>query len=165
MAPLKPGEAFPDGVVFTTVAPNDKDITACGLPIKYNASEQFKGNKAILVAVPGAFTPACQEQHLQSYLANLDRLKAKGVDTIVVIAYNDAWVMDAWRKANGVQDPSVIFANDDDNNFSKSLGWTNGQRLGRYLIIVDHGKVVYADIETVKGSIEKSGAEAALAHL
>jgi len=73
--------------------------------------------------------------------------------------------MDAWRKANNVKDPSVVFASDDNSSFSRSLGWTNGPRLGRYLILVDHGKVVYADIETVKGSIEKSGAEVALAHL
>jgi len=165
MAPLKPGDSFPDGVAFTYIAPNENAITACGLPVKYNASEEFKSKKVVLVAVPGAFTPTCQEQHIQSYLASLDQLKAKGVDTIVVIAYNDQWVMDAWRKANGIKDPSVIFASDDGISFSKSLDWTMGERTGRYLIVVDHGKVVYADIDTKRGSIEKSGAEAALAHL
>lgn len=165
MASLTPGQSFPDNVVFTSVALDEKAITACGLPIKYNASEEFKSKKAVLIAVPGAFSPTCQEMHLPSYLANLDQLKAKGVDTLVVIASNDHWVMDAWRKANGVKDPSVIFASDDEASFSKSLGWATGQRAGRYLIIVDHGKVVHADIETVRGSVEKVGAEAALAHL
>jgi len=49
--------------------------------------------------------------------------------------------------------------------FSKSLGWFNGERANRYAILVDHGKVVYAERETVPKSIEKSGAEAILAKL
>lgn len=165
MAPLKPGEFFPEGVTFTYVAPSEDAITACGLPITYKASEEFKDKKVVLIAVPGAFTPTCQEKHIQSYLENLDELKAKGVDAVVVVAFNDHWVMDAWRKANAVKDPSVIFASDAGLAFSKSLGWSDGERAARYLIVVDQGKVVYAGIDTVRGSIEKSGAKAALAHL
>jgi alkyl hydroperoxide reductase 1 len=60
------------------------------------------------VAVPGAFTPTCQEQHITSYLGNLDKLKAKGVDSVVFIASNDAFVMSAWGKANGIKDDSIV---------------------------------------------------------
>lgn len=60
------------------------------------------------MAVPGAFTPTCQEQHLTSYLAHLDDLKAKGVDQVIFIASNDAWVMSAWGKANGVNDEKIV---------------------------------------------------------
>jgi len=49
--------------------------------------------------------------------------------------------------------------------FSKSIGWVNGDRTKRYAIVVDHGKVVYADVDEVRGSIEKSGAEGVLAKL
>ena len=47
-------------------------------------------------------------------------------------------------------------------NFSKSIGWDKGDRTQRYAIVVDHGKIVYADVDTEKGSIAKSGAEAVL---
>lgn len=62
----------------------------------------------MLVAVPGAFTPTCQEQHVTSYLANLAQFRDKGVDRVVFIASNDAFVMSAWGKANGVQDESIV---------------------------------------------------------
>ncbi len=58
--------------------------------------------------MPGAFTPTCQEQHITSYLANLEKLKAKGVDNVIFIAYNDAFVMSAWGKANGINDESIV---------------------------------------------------------
>ncbi len=55
---------------------------------------------------------------------------------------------------------------DGDNAFSRSIGWVNDQRQRpqRYAVIIDHGKVVYADLD-VQGSIEKSGAEAVLSKL
>jgi alkyl hydroperoxide reductase 1 len=104
------------------------------------------------VSVPGAFTPTCQEQHIVSYLKSRDALKAKGVDQIIVLASNDHWVMAAWGKANGVADDSIVsasmqnipisaptnkqlFVTDVDAEFSKSLGWANGARTGRYDIM------------------------------
>ncbi|KAK3394071.1 Redoxin [Podospora didyma] len=166
MPGLKAGDSFPEGVTFTYVAPTGQaDLTACGLPIKYDASKEFKTKKAIVVAVPGAFTPTCQEQHITSYLANLDKLKAKGVDQVIFIASNDHWVMAAWGKANGVVDDSILFMSDAGLEFSKSIGWTKGDRTLRYAIIVDHGKVVYADIDDVPKSIAKSGAEVVLSKL
>lgn len=64
----------------------------------------------VLVGVPGAFTPTCQLQHITSYTAPgvLDRLRAKGVNQVVVISANDQWVMAAWGKANGVLHDSPI---------------------------------------------------------
>jgi alkyl hydroperoxide reductase 1 len=69
---------------------------------------EFQTKKVVLVAVPGAFTPTCQEQHVTSYLANLEQFKAKGVDNIIFIAMNDPFVMSAWGKANGVKDESIV---------------------------------------------------------
>lgn len=54
---------------------------------------------------------------------------------------------------------------DSDAQFSKSIGWEKGGRTGRYALVVDHGKVVYADADTVPGSIANSGAEGVLAKL
>ncbi|GAB0132037.1 hypothetical protein EsDP_00000487 [Epichloe bromicola] len=162
MSGLKVGDSFPEGVKFSYVAPSGDDILSCGVPGPYDASAEFRNKKVVLVAVPGAFTPTCQASHLPSYINNREALRAKGVDQVVVVAYNDAFVMSAWGKANNVRDDFIIFA--DDNGFSKSIGWTLGERTARYAIAVDHGKVVYAEKEDGKG-IDKSGAEAVLAKL
>ncbi|KAK3330553.1 Redoxin [Apodospora peruviana] len=166
MSGLKAGDSFPEGVTFTYVPPTgDLNVTTCGVPIKYHASKEFQDKKVVVVAVPGAFTPTCQEQHITSYLSNLSALKEKGVDQVIFIASNDAWVMSAWGKANGIKDESILFMSDAGTEFSKSIGWVNGDRTLRYAIVVDHGKVVYADIDDVRGSIAKSGAEGVLAKL
>lgn len=166
MSGLKQGDAFPEGVTFQYVAPSgDTDLTVCGMPGPYDASKEFKDKKVVLVAVPGAFTPTCQVSHVTSYIKNLDKLKAAGVDQVIFIASNDAWVMAAWGKANGIKDDSILFMSDAETAFSKSIGWVNGDRTKRYAIIVDHGKVVYADVDDKRGSIENSGAEAVLAKL
>lgn len=63
---------------------------------------------------PGAFTPTCSLSHLPGYIQNLPQLKAKGVDIVAVLAFNDAWVMSAWGKANKVTDKDFVcfvFAN------------------------------------------------------
>ena len=69
---------------------------------------EFKEKKVVLVSVPGAFTPTCQNNHVPGYIKLLPELKKKGVDQIVVVAYNDAFVMAAWGKANGVKDDSIV---------------------------------------------------------
>ena len=70
--------------------------------------KEFKNKKVVLVAVPGAFTPTCQVSHVPSYLNNADKLKAQGVDQVLVIASNDPFVMSAWAKANGIKDSSFF---------------------------------------------------------
>jgi alkyl hydroperoxide reductase 1 len=167
MTTLKVGDSFPEGIAFTYVpyTPENGDITSCGVPQKFDASQEFKNKKVVIVAVPGAFTPTCQASHLPSYINNKEKLKAQGVDQVVVIAFNDAWVMSAWGKANGISDDFFIFANDTDIKFSTAIGWTAGERTARYAIVVDHGKVTYAELETEKGSIAKSGADAVIAKL
>ncbi|ORY60527.1 putative peroxisomal membrane protein [Pseudomassariella vexata] len=166
MSELKAGDSFPEGVSFTYVppSPDTSDITACGIPVKYNASEEIKDKKVVIVAVPGAFTPTCQNQHITGYISKLSELKSKGVDQLIVIAFNDAWVMSAWGKANGIKDDSILFMSDDGNAFSQTLGWTMGARTARYAIVVENGKVVYAEKEPAKG-VTVSGADAVLAKL
>ncbi|KAK1763529.1 Redoxin [Phialemonium atrogriseum] len=166
MSALNAGDSFPEGVTFTYIPYTEekKDLIACGIPIKYDASKEFSNKKVVLVAVPGAFTPTCQEQHVVSYIRNATELKAKGVDHVVIIASNDAFVMSAWGKANGVSGDFIIFASDAGLEFSKRIGWTAGDRTLRYAVIVDHGKVTYAEKDVPK-SIAASGAEGVLAKL
>ncbi|KAH8661912.1 peroxisomal matrix protein [Xylariales sp. PMI_506] len=166
MSALKAGDSFPEGVVFTYVppAPATSDIKACGMPIKFDASKEFKDKKVVLVSVPGAFTPTCQVTHVTGYIEKLSELKKAGADLVIFIAYNDAFVMSAWGKANDITDDSILFMSDDEATFSNSIGWTLGARTARYAIVIDHGKVVYAEKEPAKG-VTVSGVDAALAKL
>lgn len=72
-----------------------------------NSILEWAGKKVVLFSVPGAFTPGCSAKHLPGYIKNLSSLKSKGADIIACIAYNDAFVMSAWGKANGIKDEIV----------------------------------------------------------
>jgi len=162
---LKAGDSFPEGVVFSTVPyVEESAITSCGIPQNYNASKEFANKKVVLFSVPGAFTPGCSVKHLPGFIENYDKIKAKGVDIVAVLAYNDAWVMNAWSKANGIKNDDIVFLTDVDTKFSKSIGWNLGDRTARYAIIIDHGKVVYAEKEP-GGDVSVSGADAVLSKL
>ncbi|KAI9838948.1 MAG: Peroxiredoxin Asp f3 [Sarea resinae] len=158
--PLKVGDKFPSGVVFSYVPyTEDKgDIKACGIPINYDASKEFANKKVALFAVPGAFTPGCSARHLPGYIENFDALKKKGVDLVACIAFNDAYVMSAWGKANGVKGDDFLFLSDPGAKFSQSIGWTLGERTDRYAIVIDHGTVTYAEKETGPGEVTVSTA-------
>ena len=56
----------------------------------------------------GAFTPVCSANHVPEYIQKLPELRAKGVDVVAVLAYNDAYVMSAWGKANGVTGDDIV---------------------------------------------------------
>lgn len=71
---------------------------------------ELANKKVVIVAVPGAFTPTCSAAHLPSYIENKDKLKAKGVDEVIFLAHNDAFVMSGWGKANGITDGSIVSA-------------------------------------------------------
>lgn len=64
----------------------------------------------MLFAVPGAFTPGCSVRHLPGYIEKIEEIRGKGVDLVVVIASNDAFVMSAWGKVNGIKDEIVSFS-------------------------------------------------------
>ncbi|KAJ5502775.1 Redoxin [Penicillium fimorum] len=169
MTTLKSGDSFPSDVVFQYIPWSEEsdEITSCGIPINYNASQEWANKKVVLFSVPGAFTPTCSISHVPGYIQNLPKLREKGVDIVAVIAFNDPFVMSAWGKANKVRGNDILFLSDPDAKFSKSIGWADqaSGRTARYAIVIDHGKVRYADIETERGSLKKSGADAVLASL
>ncbi|KAI5464141.1 Redoxin [Mariannaea sp. PMI_226] len=166
MSELKAGDNFPEGVWLSYIPPSPaiSEFSQCGTPVPYHASEEFKTKKIVLVSIPGAFTPTCSGSHIPSYTENIEALKAKGVDHVIVIAFNDPFVMSGWGKANGVQDDKILFMTDKDAKFSRSIGWNAGERTGRYAIIIDNGKVTYASRDDGPG-IENSGALGVLKHL
>jgi peroxiredoxin len=75
--------------------------------MRSTVQDMVKGKKVAIFGLPGAFTPTCSAKHVPSYVSNLDKLKAKGVDEVWCLSVNDAFVMHAWaldQKAQG-QDP------------------------------------------------------------
>jgi peroxiredoxin len=133
--------------------------------------EIFGGKKVVLFAVPGAFTPTCHARHLPSYIEHHDALRAKGVDRIVCVSVNDAFVLDAWAKAGNVGD-KVLMLSDGNAAFTKAVGmdfdgsgFGFGTRSRRYSMLVDDGVVKAVNVEEAPGMMEVSGADRMLAAL
>jgi peroxiredoxin len=134
-------------------------------------ADLLRGKKAVLFAVPGAFTPTCSEQHLPGFVEQADALKAKGVEEIICVAVNDPFVMNAWEKARSVGG-KVRMLSDGNGDFTKALGmeldgrgFGLGSRSKRYAMVADDGVVRTLLIEDVPSQAEKSSASAILAAL
>jgi peroxiredoxin len=139
--------------------------------IQSRTTEQlFAGRKVVLFSVPGAFTPTCSAKHLPGFVQQADAIRAKGVDAIVCLAVNDAFVMQAWAKDQNVGD-AVVMAADGNGAFAKALGLDfDGSRFGmglrsqRFALIAEDGVVTHLAIEA-PGKFEVSSAEAVLGAL
>jgi peroxiredoxin len=147
-----------------------RHMTADG-PAEITTEEVFSGKTVILFALPGAFTPTCSAKHLPGYLRHADAIKAKGVDAIACLSVNDAFVMDAWGKDQGVGDKVLMLA-DALAAFTKAVGLDLdlserglGLRSKRYAMRVDDGVVKSLNIEEAPRSLEVSSAEKMLAEL
>ena len=136
-------------------------------PNAFKVSDLVKGKKIAIFGLPGAYTPTCSAKHVPSYLANYDKLKAKGVDEIWCISVNDAFVMGAWgreQKATG----KIRMMADGSAEFAKKLGLEldltargMGVRMNRISMLVDDGVVKQLNIEG-PGKFEVSDAETML---
>jgi peroxiredoxin len=144
------------------------EMTSDG-PGELSSEELFSGKKVVLFALPGAFTPTCSASHLPGFVASADKIKAKGVDDIVCLSVNDAWVMDAWGKAQNADEIHMVA--DGSANFTQAVGLVldrtqagMGIRSQRYAMVVEDGVVTALNVEE-PGKLEKSSAEAMLSLL
>jgi peroxiredoxin len=136
-------------------------------PKDISTDELFGGKKVALFAVPGAFTPTCSQRHLPGYVEKESDLKAKGIDQIVCVSVNDAFVMGAWGKSQNVGDKVLMLA-DGSGDFTRALGIELdlrsrglGVRSDRYSMVVENGVVKQLNREK-PGQFEVSSAEAML---
>jgi peroxiredoxin len=136
-------------------------------PMAIRAADLFKGKKVALFALPGAFTPTCSAKHLPGFVENADAIKKKGFDSIVCLSVNDAFVMDAWGKAQKTGDKVKMVA-DGNGDFTKAMGLELdlrqnglGMRSQRFSMIVDDGKVTRLNIDK-QGTFDVSSAEVLL---
>uniref|UniRef100_A0A7N0V2C2 Glutaredoxin-dependent peroxiredoxin n=1 Tax=Kalanchoe fedtschenkoi TaxID=63787 RepID=A0A7N0V2C2_KALFE len=131
-------------------------------------SDLTKNKKAILFAVPGAFTPTCSQKHVPGFVEKAGELRSKGVDSIACISVNDAFVMKAWKKDLGVGDDSdVLLLSDGNGEFTKAIGCELdlsdkpvglGVRSRRYAMLVEDGVVKVLNLEE-GGAFTSSGAD------
>ncbi|WP_127077626.1 peroxiredoxin [Rhodomicrobium lacus] len=147
-----------------------KIMTASG-PADVSTDELFGGKKAVLFAVPGAFTPTCSLAHLPGFIEHADDFKAKGVDVVACTAVNDVFVLDAWAKSTGAQD-RIVFLADGSGDFAKATGldldagaFGLGLRSKRYAMLLEDGVVKALHVEENPSVAEASSAEKLLAEL
>jgi glutaredoxin/glutathione-dependent peroxiredoxin len=146
-----------------------KHMTADG-PKEVMSDELFAGKKAILFALPGAFTPTCSAKHVPGFVNHFDALSGKGVDLIACLSVNDVFVMGAWSKDQKAEDKVLMLA-DGNADFTKAVGldadyagYGMGTRSQRYAMVVDDGVVTVLNVEK-PGGFEVSTAETILAAL
>ncbi len=159
---IKIGDAIPDVTVKHLGANGLEDVTT---------GELFAGGKVALFGLPGAYTPTCSAKHLPGFVAQYDALKAKGVDKIVCLSVNDAFVMKAWAESQAAEGKVETLA-DGLAAFTKALGLEAdlsvaglGVRCRRFALIADKGVVTWIAVEEAPGAFEVSSAEAVLAQL
>jgi peroxiredoxin (alkyl hydroperoxide reductase subunit C) len=106
----------------------------------------FGGKKIVLFALPGAFTPTCSSTHAPGYEAKYDEFKALGVDEVVCLSVNDAFVMKKWADDLGVK--KIFMLPDGNADFTRKMGMLVkkedvgfGDRSWRYSMLVDDGVI------------------------
>ncbi len=136
----------------------------------------FKGKRVVLFSLPGAFTPTCSTSHLPRYEELYDDFKGLGVDSVVCLSVNDAFVMYQWGQAQGAE--KVFLLPDGNGEFTRKMGMlvdkSNlgfGMRSWRYSMYVVDGEIekmfVEADYQDncPTDPFEVSGADTMLAYL
>ncbi len=106
----------------------------------------FADRRIVLFALPGAFTPACSESHLPGFEAMYDEFMALGIDDVVCLSVNDAFVMHQWSRQLGIEKVSML--PDGNGNFSEGMGMLvsrsdqgMGHRSWRYSMYVEDGEI------------------------
>ncbi len=144
-------------------------IVKAGEASDIDTAELFAKGKTVLFGLPGAFTPTCSAAHLPGYVVHADEIKAKGVEQIVCMSVNDAFVMKAWGEASNAD--AITMLADGNADFTKALGLEfdvsaagMGLRCKRFAAIIENGNLTHLFIEEPK-QFEVSAAEFILKQL
>ena len=134
-------------VTFKTRVRND----ALGGPNPFewkdlSSDEIFTGKNVVVFSLPGAFTPTCSTSHLPRYEELYADFKAQGVDAVVCISVNDAFVMFQWGKSQNAK--NVFLLPDGNGEFTRKMGMLVdknnlgfGPRSWRYSMYVEDGEI------------------------
>ena len=159
---IKVGDRLPEGTLTEFLETEQPGCTVG--PNAFKVSDLTTGKKIAIFGLPGAFTPTCSAKHVPSYVANYDKLKAKGVDEIWCISVNDAFVMGAWGRDQKTQGKIRMMA-DGSAAFTKAIGLEldltargMGVRMNRFSMLVQDGVVKTLNLEG-PGKFEVSGGD------
>ncbi len=110
------------------------------------SDDYFAGKKVVLFSLPGAFTPTCSTFQLPDFEKLAGEFKAEGIDEIYCVSVNDAFVMNAWGKGQGLKNVKLI--PDGSGEFTRKIGMLVakdnvgfGMRSWRYAAVVDNGVI------------------------
>ena len=136
-------------------------------PRDVTVGELTKGKKVVFFAVPGAFTPTCSMKHVPGFVEQAGAIRGKGVDEIVCLSVNDAFVMGAWGKDQKAAGKVRMIA-DGNGELTKALGleldasgFGMGHRSKRFALIAKDGKVTHLAVDAGPG-LARSSAESIL---
>lgn len=111
-----------------------------------STDDLFKGKNIVIFALPGAYTPTCSTTHAPGYESKYDEMKALGVDEVICLSVNDAFVMFNWKKHLGLE--KVFMLPDGNGDFSREMGMLVkknnlgfGDRSWRYSMHVVDGEI------------------------
>ena len=165
---IKVGDRLPEGTLSEYIEVEGNGCTVG--PNEFKVGDLTKGRKVVLFGLPGAFTPTCSAKHVPSYVQNREALKAKGVDEVICMSVNDAFVMGAWARDQKTGGKVRMLA-DGSAAYTKALGLEldltargMGVRCQRFSMLVDDGVVKTLNVEA-PGKYEVSGAETMLQQL
>ena len=159
----KEGQAIPQ-VTFHTRQENDwVDVTT---------DELFKGKTVVVFSLPGAFTPTCSSAHVPRYDQLIPAFQANGVDEVMCVSVNDAFVMNEWKLDQGVED--ITFLPDGNGEFSEGMGMLVdksaigfGKRSWRYSMLVKDGTVekMFIEADVAGDPFDVSDADTMLSYI
>ena len=136
---------------------------------KIDTHTLFEGNKLVLFAVPGAFTPTCSERHLPGFVEHFDAFQNKGIG-VACMAVNDPFVMHAWGESQHVPQ-GLRMLSDGNGEFTRALGlemdasaYGMGTRSKRFALYAENGVVQQVFVEA-PGEFRVSSAEHVLSQL
>tara|TARA_B100001057_G_scaffold245487_1_gene245818 strand:- start:6081 stop:6503 length:423 start_codon:yes stop_codon:yes gene_type:complete len=118
-----------------------------------------KNKKIIICGIPGAFTGDCTFKHLPGFVNNLQYLKDKGIDKVIFVGVNDAYVMHEWNNLHGHKDIDSV--SDPIANFAKSIekdidwGPSFGVRSHRYAYLIENGEIVKEFLDPLIEGVKK----------
>jgi len=137
--------------------------------VTITSDQIFKDKKIILFAVPGAFTPTCNDYHLPGYELEYDEFKNLGVNEIYCLGVNDPFVLKAWSKSLNIKNIKML--PDNNMNFSKAINMLTdrsksgmGIRSKRYSMFVDNKSIIKVFVDQ-DGKFEVSDARTMLNYL
>jgi thioredoxin-dependent peroxiredoxin len=112
-----------------------------------STEDLFEGKRVVIFSLPGAFTPTCSAYQLPGFEEKYDEFDSLGVDAVYCISVNDAFVMNAWAKDQGIKNVQLI--PDGNGEFTDGMGMLVkkfnlgfAMRSWRYAALVDNGEVV-----------------------